>query len=51
MFSTAIYYWSYIFPNYRKIDFSSMNKIGSYETTTFNLMIGFLWYDLVIELC
>jgi len=50
MFSLTLYYWTYIFPNYRRMDFTSINKIGSYEKNTFKLMIGFLWYDLIIEL-
>lgn len=50
MFSISLYYWSYIYPNYRKKDFGSIDKLGSYEENTLNLMIGFLWYDLIIEL-
>jgi hypothetical protein len=51
MFSIALYYWGFIFPYYRKLDFNSIDKIGSYEKNTFKMMIGFLWYDSIIELC
>ena len=50
MFTLTLYYWFAIVPYSRKIDFASKSKLGSYEVFTLDIMVGFLWYDLVIEL-
>ena len=50
MFSLSTYYWIYVFPKYRTRDFASIHKIETYEENAFQLMIGFLWYDMIVEI-
>ena len=50
MFLLSLNYWFFIVPNSRKIDFSSTTPLKSYEIFTMDIMVGFLWYDLIIEL-